>query len=666
MDNALLERVLQCPTLPTLPAVAVQVLELTRNAQVPLQKVADVVQNDQALTGRILKTVNSSYYGLSKPCPTISRAIGYLGMNTVKSLVLGFSLVDVLRPGEHDTGFDFIAYWRRGVYSGSAARQLAAQARVCDPEEAFTAGLLLDIGMLAMNAALGAAYNEVIGAAGVEHAAVPALERAAYGFTHADVGVRLAERWRLPADQAETIRCHHDSSAAAPEHLQLVRLASLSNIAAATLTIPDATASLAEFTRLCAEWFQIDQATCWNLLAEIASGARELSRLFHVNTGEAVDVAALLSQANDQILQHQLELEKEQENLRRTNADLARQSMVDPLTGALNRRSFDRRMEEEFAPALAGRGCLAVVFIDADRFKSVNDSHGHQVGDAVLVELARRLAVTTGDRGVVCRYGGEEFAVILPGLNRPAAAQVAESMRRAVEASPFDVGGVKPGVETLPVTVSLGVSALEPGLESVFSTASKLVLAADKAVYAAKKAGRNCVRVVNVRGREERHAAGALPPGEPAARSAAPHAPAMPVHPFRILLVESDARWSGMMQLALSDLRGTVTIATRRADAAIDAMRQGDEGRPFRPDLILANVDLPDTSGPELVRQLRRTTEWRAIPVVLVGASEDAAAVLPCLDAGANAYIPRARLADDLPRRVLQITEFWSNTARVA
>ena len=95
-----LERVLSCPRLPTLPAVAIQVLELSSDADVRLSDLAYVIQNDQALASKVLRTVNSSDYGLSTPRPTISRAIAYLGLNTVRTLALSFTLVETI-DGEH-------------------------------------------------------------------------------------------------------------------------------------------------------------------------------------------------------------------------------------------------------------------------------------------------------------------------------------------------------------------------------------------------------------------------------------------------------------------------------------------------------------------------------------------------------------------------------------
>ena len=149
MSAATLDKVLASPKLPTLPAVATKMLQLTSNPDVELDDIADLVQYDQALSAKILKTVNSSYYSLRQPCTNIKRALTYLGLNTVKSLVLGFSLVDLTR--HNDDGFDLMDYWRRCVYSAAAARRIAMVTGTCDADEAYIAALMQDIGMLAMH-----------------------------------------------------------------------------------------------------------------------------------------------------------------------------------------------------------------------------------------------------------------------------------------------------------------------------------------------------------------------------------------------------------------------------------------------------------------------------------------------------------------------------------
>ncbi len=96
MNNETLEKVLKCPTLPSLPAVALKVIDLTSNPAVKMEELARTIQNDQGLAAKILRTVNSSFYGLRKPCSTIHAAIVMLGLGPVKTLALGFSLVSAI------------------------------------------------------------------------------------------------------------------------------------------------------------------------------------------------------------------------------------------------------------------------------------------------------------------------------------------------------------------------------------------------------------------------------------------------------------------------------------------------------------------------------------------------------------------------------------------
>jgi diguanylate cyclase (GGDEF)-like protein len=157
----------------------------------------------------------------------------------------------------------------------------------------------------------------------------------------------------------------------------------------------------------------------------------------------------------------------------------------DSLTGLLNRREFDRILAEEHARAVRFGEPVALVMVDLDHFKMINDRHGHPVGDAVLVEVARRLTaqVRTVDR--VMRVGGEEFALLLAQTNLADALRVAERVVAAMRAEPVATG--EGG--TLAFTASVGVAALPEHA----GTPAILVTAADRALYAAKAAGRNRV-----------------------------------------------------------------------------------------------------------------------------------------------------------------------------
>ena len=159
---------------------------------------------------------------------------------------------------------------------------------------------------------------------------------------------------------------------------------------------------------------------------------------------------------------------------------------VDPLTGLLNRRRFFELAEEEIARGKDINCPLSVIMLDIDHFKQVNDNYGHAVGDHVLTEVAQRISRSLRKVDIVCRYGGEEFAVILPETNLLLAEQIADRIWSRVTSNPFKVGDTE-----ISVGISLGVANKESEEEISIETLLDL---ADQALYIAKNAGRNQVK----------------------------------------------------------------------------------------------------------------------------------------------------------------------------
>jgi len=498
MTPITLQSVLHCPALPSLPTVALEVLELTRDANVNLSRLATTIQNDMALSAKVLRTVNSTYYGLQKPCPTIQRAITYLGLNTVKALVLGFSLVEIV--GRGNPLFDYSDFWRRSLTCAAAARRLATAHRRCDAEEAFTCSLLQDIGMLAILAAAPERYAEVIAAIEGDHRRLPAQERSSFGFDHTEVGEQLGARWRLPAQFLLAIRSHHatdipETNEAAP----LCRTAAFCCELSSVLHLAEPWQALASSSRRLADWFGLSGEDLRAVIGALREDARQLARFFEVDAGAGPSTSEILAAAEEVAIQHYVAVDREHASLLRNNLELTRQVTTDPLTGVGNRRHFDEQITTRFDQAIAFSGSLGLLLIDADHFKSLNDEHGHQVGDAVLTSIAQRLQRGVRDRDLVCRYGGEEFAVIVPGASVSEITTVAERLRRSISETPFESAKPDGSPLSLNLTVSIGVTVLGPESFSVLSTSDLLVSTADKALYAAKQGGRNCVRLFRAR-----------------------------------------------------------------------------------------------------------------------------------------------------------------------
>jgi diguanylate cyclase (GGDEF)-like protein len=160
-------------------------------------------------------------------------------------------------------------------------------------------------------------------------------------------------------------------------------------------------------------------------------------------------------------------------------------SVTDALTGAHNREHFDTQLRAEMSYARRHNTDVSLIIFDADHFKKVNDTYGHQIGDAVLVEIARVVRATVRSEDVFARYGGEEFALVLRGIDIEGAGRVAERLRERIAslAIPTELG-------TLKVTVSAGCASLATSGEK---TPEALISVADKRLYGAKHAGRNRV-----------------------------------------------------------------------------------------------------------------------------------------------------------------------------
>ena len=498
MNQQLVERIRQCQNLPSLPAIAMQVLDLAQRADVGIAEIAQIISRDPALSGKILRTVNSSFYARSQQIGTVSHAVTILGLQSVKTLVLGFSLVSNL-TSKKGKGFKHLNYWKRSVFAATAARVIGQRLDVVQQEELFVATLLSDIGMLVLDRVLGDEYGTLC-AEHEAHQDLLAAEVDKYQMTHAEVGGLLAEEWKLPPVLQVPIRHHHDSdSVADPVVRRLAELVGIAGRCADVYIDANAAPAINWVRQTLLTRYQVPRTDCDLLLGDIGKKTREVATLFEINVGSAEDFETILKRANEALVemtlktqQQAVELERKASTataLEQQNQVLKKAATIDPLTGLHNRTTFDAFLQRHFAAALADGKPLSVLLLDVDKFKAVNDQHGHPVGDAVLKALGKIVGGCAREGDLAARFGGEEMILVLPGAQRQAAAGAAEAMRKSVCARPLDCGN---GL-ALPITASVGVATVEPG--TPFKEPAHLLKAADMALYAAKNAGRNCVRV---------------------------------------------------------------------------------------------------------------------------------------------------------------------------
>ncbi len=219
-------------------------------------------------------------------------------------------------------------------------------------------------------------------------------------------------------------------------------------------------------------------------------GSRTGAMLAVRGNGEEFPVAISIVRINDGDGLYMAALIRDVTERRLLEDELKRLAGTDSLTGALNRRAFVMRAEEERERSVRYGHPLAVAVIDADHFKKINDDYGHGVGDEALKHLVQIVSAEMRTTDVFGRWGGEEFILLLPHTDAAAAASTAERLRRRIAAAPL-VGVCDRGPVTF--TVSIGVSELC----SAEDTVSALIQRADQALYAAKSGGRNQVVTVS-------------------------------------------------------------------------------------------------------------------------------------------------------------------------
>ena len=479
MSGTILERVRRGENLPSLPTVAVEILRLTRDQDASVNDLAGMIQQDPALTARILKMVNSSLFGIPREVSSVKQAVNMLGLRAVKVMALSFSLVDTVRSTD-GSDFDFELYWRRSLSSAVAARQLAKATRPRWAEEAFVSGLLADLGMVAAWRSAPELYEPILKEC-VQSGEHPAtIELRALGITHADLSRELLQEWGLPANLGAAVAAHHgagltDLDGPARELAGIVYSAALLADVFCH-DIPSAELEQVK-TELVGE-IGIDEAKLEEVLHSLDGHVRETAGMLSVSVGKTIDYSQIQLNAAAQLAQLSMEAEFENRAIR---AD----ANTDKLTQIANRAAFDQHLQEQLQRAARENSDVALIIMDVDHFKQFNDAHGHLAGDEVLRNVGKCLRDVVHDAGFVARYGGEEFAVVLADQVAGQARDLAEEIRRVIAGTPAQFND-----RPLSVTASFGVTRARGAADL---DQNKLIEQADRLLYQAKHNGRNRV-----------------------------------------------------------------------------------------------------------------------------------------------------------------------------
>lgn len=207
--NELLNRV---DDLPPLPAVAAKVMGMAEDDRTSAMDLAQVLATDQALTAKLIRISNSAYYGFARRISTVREAVVMLGFKQVRQVSVGASMMNTFKRSGVDDGFDLDLFWGHSVGVAVAAEALAKKTLGAKPEDAFTAGILHDIGRLVLRQVLPQEFSRAISIARTGEMSLHDAELEITGFAHDEIGQALGERWKFPGHLVDAVRCHHDAS----------------------------------------------------------------------------------------------------------------------------------------------------------------------------------------------------------------------------------------------------------------------------------------------------------------------------------------------------------------------------------------------------------------------------------------------------------------------
>jgi putative nucleotidyltransferase with HDIG domain len=209
--SALQIRVARTPGLGMLPQITTQILRLVDNPNASPRQVGALIERDAGLASKLLKTANSSYYGMPGKVRTVSQAISVMGLSAVRSVIVSQAYQQMAAGRAHARRFDKVAFWQHSLATAVGARILARFKGWRDPEEAFLAGLMHDVGRLVLDRFLTNEFDQAIALSLERGCRLMETEQEVLGYTHVEVGVMLGEQWQLPESLLESIRLHHQA-----------------------------------------------------------------------------------------------------------------------------------------------------------------------------------------------------------------------------------------------------------------------------------------------------------------------------------------------------------------------------------------------------------------------------------------------------------------------
>lgn len=471
--------------LPTLPGVAIKILEAVQDKKSGLMELAQILSTDPPLSAEVLRLINSPYYGLNSRITSVNHAVNLLGATTVKNLALSFSVIKSFQSDDGE-GFDYTQYWKDSLFSAVTMKLLTGKLNRQLADDAFFLGLLHDIGILTLNQCMHDQYSLVLTEMAKNQSAYQDAENQVLGFTHMEIGSHLAKKWGLPDTFFQSIAYHHNPAKLNTGNADmaiLTQMLHLTSLLVDFVNKPDKAFYLGLIEHYVKEYGFEDQFQLEPVLDEVGRLTEAVYPVFEIKIESETGYLDMIETARKELIHLSSDfLSRLIEQDKRIEV-LNERATHDGLTKLTNYQRFQEVLDEEMYRAKRYKMPLTLLMMDLDHFKKINDTFGHLAGDYILREVSDLLQKSMRKSDVVARYGGEEFAILLPETPQEGAFILAERLCDKLSSKALTYGE-----QTIFVTMSIGIAAYSAKTDS---SNADLIKKADTALYRAKDSGRN-------------------------------------------------------------------------------------------------------------------------------------------------------------------------------
>jgi HD-like signal output (HDOD) protein len=305
-------------TPPTPPAILIELLRLLKDPEISASQIANLISKDPGLTGHILRSVNSSFFGVAERVGSLLQAVALLGNRTLKMVSLSYCLKRFVRSAASG-GFDYNRFWQYSLSAGVAANLLSRQLGRAGADEAFVAGLMSRIGCPALHQANPEAYKQVLTEYAAGGRALHHVERDVLGNDHAEVGAKILADWKLPEHMIEAVACQHDPELCAdPKAHDLALVLFGAGQMAVCLSKKHCEEAYRTMLMNCCERLDMDFEQAEALFTEVSEKSEEAAGLFAVTYERGEEAETIMAEAHKHMEQLQNEVDSVVAELRAT------------------------------------------------------------------------------------------------------------------------------------------------------------------------------------------------------------------------------------------------------------------------------------------------------------------------------------------------------------